>query len=111
MRFIAAQFDAYFENGLWLTLATHANQMAQKLSIGLASIDGVKVWYPTQINEVFVAFPDGVAERLREQGYVFYPWITPGDPADGKMQRLICSFKTSEDEVKNFLNAVGALIR
>ena len=106
MRFIAAQFDAYFENDLWLSLAAHANAMAQKLSAGLGAIDGVEISYPTEINEVFVVFPDGVAEKLRAAGHVFYPWITPGDPANGKMQRLICSFRTTEEEIEAFVGAV-----
>ena len=106
MRFIAAQFEAYFEDGLWLKLASHANAMAQKLSKGLASIDGVNVSYPTEINEVFVEFPDGVAEKLLAQGASFYPWITPGDPAKGRMQRLIASFKTTDEDVETFLRAV-----
>lgn len=106
MRFIAAQFDAYLENGLWLELAAHANTMAQKLSDGLGAIDGVEISYPTEINEVFACFPDGVAEKLREQGSAFYPWVTPSDPAAGRMQRLICSFRTTEAEVEQFLEAV-----
>ncbi len=110
MRFIAAQFEGYFENGVWLELAARANAMAKKLSAGLAGVDGVEISYPTDVNEVFAVFPNGVAEALRTQGYFFYPWITPGDPAGGKMQRLICSFRTTEDEVASFLTAVRTAV-
>lgn len=103
MRFIAAQFDAYLEDGLWLKLAAHANAMAQRLAAGLKEIDGVGFLYPVDINELFVVFPDGVAEKLHEAGDVFYPWITPGDPANGKAHRLICSFRTTEGEVDGFV--------
>ena len=103
MRFIAAQFDAYLADGLWLDLAAHANAMAARLSAGLAAIDGVAVSYPTEINEVFAVFPDGVADRLRAAGAAFYPWVTPGDPAAGRMQRLIASFRTTPEEVDAFL--------
>lgn len=106
MRFIAAQFDAYFEGGLWLDMAAHANAMARTLSQGLAAIPGVKVWYPTEANEVFVSFPAGVAEKLRAAGATFYPWVTPGDPADGAMQRLICSWATDKHDVEAFLRLV-----
>ena len=106
MRFIAAQFDAYLDNGLWLDLASRANAAARRLSEGLAAIDGVDVSYPTQINEVFAVFPDGVAEALREGGAAFYPWVTPGDPAAGRMNRLIASFRTTEREVDDFLARV-----
>ncbi|MEM8772221.1 MAG: low specificity L-threonine aldolase [Pseudomonadota bacterium] len=106
MRFVAAQFEAYFENELWLDLAGKANRAARRLSEGLAAIDNVEVPYTTQINEVFPVFPDGVADKLREAGHVFYPWITPGDPAGGRMHRLICSYRTSDEEITTFLDAV-----
>ena len=103
MRFIAAQFDAYFEDDLWLRMAAHANAMAKKLSEGLAAA-GAKIWHPTEANEVFVSFPEGVAERLKAKGATFYPWVTPGDPANGTMQRLICSWATRKEEVDLFLS-------
>lgn len=103
MRFVSAQFDAYLTDGLWLKMAAHANAMAKKLSGGLAAIEGCKVWYPTEANEVFVSFPPGAAEKLRAGGAAFYPWVTPGDPAKGAMQRLICSWATREEETEKFL--------
>ncbi len=107
MRFIAAQFDAYFENGLWLGMASDANAMARRLSAGLAAIPGCKIWYPTEANEVFVSFAPGVADKLRAAGASFYPWVTPGDPARGAMQRLICSWATRDKEIDAILTAVG----
>ena len=103
MRFIAAQFDAYLTDGLWLDLAARANAMALRLSKGIASIDGAEIAYLTEINEVFAIFPDGVADKLLETGAVFYPWVTPGDPAGGRMNRLIASFRTTEGQVDEFL--------
>ncbi|MFZ5617462.1 MAG: threonine aldolase family protein [Pseudomonadota bacterium] len=103
MRFISAQFDAYLADDLWLKMAGHANAMAQRLSRGIAEAPGCKVWYPTGANEVFASFPEGVAEKLREQGATFYPWVTPGDPAGGTMQRLICSWATKAEDVEEFL--------
>lgn len=103
MRFIAAQFDAYFEDGLWLDMAAHANAMARRLSEGLVGIAGCHVWYPADANEVFVSFPPGVAEKLRAAGATFYPWVTPGDPAGGTMQRLICSWATTAEDVERLV--------
>ncbi len=104
MRFVSAQFDAFFEDGLWLRMAAHANRMAHRLSEGLAGV-GATIWYPTEANEVFVSFPPGVAEGLRAGGATFYPWVTPGDPANGTMQRLICSWATREEDVDAFIAA------
>jgi threonine aldolase len=105
-RFLAAQFDAYLRDGLWLSLARCANATARRLSDGLAAIPGCRIWYPTQANEVFASFAPGVAERLKSAGAQFYPWMTPGDPADGAMYRLICSWATSTEDVDQFLAAV-----
>lgn len=111
MRFIAAQFDAYLTDGLWLELAGRANAMAARLSRGLAAIDGVRVCYPTRINEVFAEFPAGVAEELRAAGAAFFPWVAPGDPAGGRMNRLIASFRTTPEEVDTFLDLVSRTTR
>jgi len=107
-RFLAAQFEAYFRDGLWLRLARHANAMAQRLSSGLAGVSGVEIVYPTEANAVFATFPEAMRQRLLEKGAVFYPWVTPGDPAGGRAQRLICSFRTTAEEVDSFIaNARG----
>lgn len=103
MRFISAQFDAYLENGLWLSMARHANLMGKKLSDGLAAA-GAKIWYPTEANEVFVSFAPEVEQRLLAAGARFYPWVTPGDPAKGAMRRLICSFATTNEDVEKFID-------
>lgn len=103
MRFISAQFDAYLDGGLWLSMAAHANLMAKKLSDGLAAA-GAKIWYPTEANEVFVSFAPEVEQRLLAAGARFYPWVTPGDPAKGAMRRLICSFATTDEDVEKFID-------
>jgi threonine aldolase len=106
MRFIAAQFDAYLDDSLWLELAGNANAMAARLSAGLAALDGVEICHPTEINEVFATFPGDVADRLRTAGAAFYPWVAPGDPAAGRMNRLIASFRTTERDVDEFVALV-----
>lgn len=108
-RFISAQFGAWLENGLWLSLAAHANEKASHLSKRLSEIDGVDISYKTDINEVFVTFPDGCADKLRKNGAVFYPWVTPGDPAAGRMQRLITSFQTTDEDIDQFVAAVTGI--
>lgn len=109
MRFVSAQFEAYFSDGLWLKAAAHANAMARRLSDGLAAIAGARIWYPTEANEVFASFPNGLAARLREQGAQFYPWVTPGDPSGGTIHRLICAWSTQAEEVDRFLALARAL--
>jgi len=111
LRFISAQFEAYFSEGRWLGYASRANAMAARLSEGLAKIDGVKIWYPTQANEVFVEFPAKLETALREAGAVFFPWVTPGDPSGGRMSRLIASFATTESDIDKFLSLANELAK
>lgn len=104
-RFLAAQWQAYFKEDLWLRLADHANQMARKLSKGLAAA-GYKIVYPTQINEVFPLMPDEIVTMLKEKGAAFYDWVQPGDPYDGKLRRLVTSYQTTEEEIDHFIKAL-----
>ncbi|GIX34311.1 MAG: L-threonine aldolase [Lysobacteraceae bacterium] len=109
-RFLAAQFEALLEDGLWLRLAGHANAMARRLAAGLGALPGLRQVYPCEVNELFVVFPEGVAEALRERGATFYPWVTPGDATGGRTQRLICSFATTEAQVDDFVRQVRECI-
>jgi threonine aldolase len=109
-RFLAAQFDALLEGGLWRQLASHANAMASALAGGLSRIDGVDIVHPRQINEVFVQFPHGVADALRARGATFYPWITPCDATGGRTHRLICSFATTPEQVDALVAATAACV-
>ncbi len=101
-RFLAAQMDAYLADDLWLRLAAHANAMATRLAEGLRAVDGVDIVYPVNANEVFAVFPDTVDRALRLAGAKYHPWVTPGDPAQGRMIRMVTSFATREDEVTEF---------
>ena len=52
-RFISAQLNAWFKNGLWLDLASSANKKALYLSEKLSKLNHFELLYPTQGNEVF----------------------------------------------------------
>lgn len=103
-RFLGAQWQAYLTDGLWLELAAKANARAKDLSVGLESVPGVNLAYPTEANEVFAVFPEGLTQALHAQGARFYPWAVPGDPAGGRMVRLVTSFMTEKAEIDRFLD-------
>jgi threonine aldolase len=105
MRFVSAQLDAMLDNGLWLTLASHANAMARRLEAGLKAISGVTIAHPVEANEVFFTLPNhGARERLEKQGARFYVWSSSEDPVP--LIRLVCAFSTTDAEVDAFLGAV-----
>lgn len=107
-RFFGAQWVAYLQDGLWLRLAGHANAMARRLEAGLKEIDGVTLYAGGAANGVFAALPMGMAEALTAKGARFYPWIVPGDPAEGRLIRLVTSFATAEADVDRFLAEAAA---
>jgi threonine aldolase len=111
-RFIAAQFEAYCGDDLWLKLARHANDMADRLAAGLVALGVSPIW-PVEANEVFASLPRKIDERLRSAGAIYYSWdasaLSNGVsvPADCTLVRLVTSFATSPEEVDGFLAAAA----
>ncbi|HEY5589583.1 MAG TPA: low specificity L-threonine aldolase [Paludibacter sp.] len=103
-RFIATQFTALLTNDLWLRMATHANKMAQLLAAEMKLISGVKITREVQANAVFAIIPEKAIVPLQRL-FPFYVW-------DEQTQELrwMCSFDTTEDEIKNFAKSLRDLI-
>jgi len=99
-RFIAAQFEGYFEDGNWLRTAAHANAMASRLARGL----GNRLAWQSQANEVFPILPRATIAKLRAAGAIFHEWPADGVGPDDDCVRLVTSFATTEAEVDQFLS-------
>lgn len=104
MRFIAAQFLAYFENDLWKTNAEHANKMAQKLYKGVKDIPGVRITQPVQANGVFALIPKSIISKLQQE-YFFYVW----DEETGEV-RWMTSFDTTEEDIDGFVSKLKEIL-
>ena len=112
-RFVAAQFMAYLDDGLWLDLASHANRMADRLRTAIDASPHARLAWPTVTNEIFAVIETATAERLRAQGAVFYDWNPPHDAHDligpnEMLARLVTSWSTSESDVDRFAEGVEA---
>jgi threonine aldolase len=101
MRFISAQYIAFFRNELWKKCATHSNEMAQLLYKKVKDIEGIKVTQKVEANGIFVILPDKVAEKVREE-YFFYPW----DESRSEY-RWMTSWDTTEDDIEGFVELLG----
>ncbi|TFF21991.1 low specificity L-threonine aldolase [Jiella endophytica] len=106
-RFVAAQFMAYFEGGLWLDMAGHANRMAGLLREALDKSNAARQAWPTASNEVFAVLPKDLAARMREAGAVFYDWNAPHSmpeltSEDETLARLVTSWSTTQADVEGF---------
>jgi threonine aldolase len=105
MRFIAAQLDCILSNDLWLKNARHANRMAQLLKKGLSDIPEVKIVYKVEGNGVFAKIPRRAIARLQRR-YFFYVWNE-----EESVVRWMCSFDTTEEDVKSFVRFVKETVR
>ncbi|MDO9641378.1 MAG: beta-eliminating lyase-related protein [Pseudotabrizicola sp.] len=98
LRFVAAQFEAWFSNDLWLTLARHANTMAARLATGLAQVPGAEILHSTPANIIFARLPEAAHARAKAAGAVYYQ-------SDDTLGRLVASWSTTEDDVDALLAA------
>ena len=101
MRFISAQLDALLTGDLWLKSAQHANRMARLLQKHLSEIPQVKIVYKVEANGVFVKIPRPSIARLQKR-YFFYVWNE-----QQSVVRWMCSFDTTEQDVKQFASFVA----
>ncbi|MGH7582969.1 MAG: threonine aldolase family protein [Gemmatimonadales bacterium] len=72
-RYLAAQFLALAEDGLWLDNARNANAMARRLADGVRDVAAVRVTHPVEANAVFALLPAATTERL-QRDFNFYVW-------------------------------------
>jgi threonine aldolase len=96
MRFISAQFIAYFRNDLWKSCASHSNSMATLLADKLIQFEEIKITQPVQSNGVFVVMPPEIAEKMCRH-YFFYQWNEQRSE-----YRLMTSWDTTVDDIEGF---------
>lgn len=105
-RFIAAQFDAYLADGLWLDIARHSNAMARKLAAAIEDSDAARLAWLPQANEVFAVMSKQTMDRLQAGGATFYDWHAPSwldVGADETLCRFVTSFATSDSDISSFI--------
>jgi threonine aldolase len=112
-RFLGAQMLAYLDGDLWLNNARHANAMAKLLGDGLARISGMRLAVDVSANEVFVIMPRNLFQALSGEAHCF-EWpgmgsglVSPGP--DEALVRLVCSFRTTEEDIAKLLRLAGAV--
>ena len=105
MRFIAAQFDAYLTNDLWLKNAAHANEMARLLAKQLADIPGILITQPVESNAVFAILPKEAIPQIQQHSF-FYVWNEAASET-----RLMTAFDTTQRDVRRFVNAIQAAMK
>ena len=108
-RLFGAQFLAWLQDDYWLTLASHANQMAVDLRARLRMPGPVRLAFDTQGNESFAIMPKALVSSLHAAGATLFEWSPAGLPAeirvgpDESLMRLVTSFATQSQEIENLI--------
>jgi threonine aldolase len=105
MRFISAQFEALLSGDVWRRGAAHANRMAQLLGSELAQLPQIRLTQPVDANGVFAVIPAKHIAALQKK-YFFYVW----NEAISEV-RLMASFDTSEEDVRDFVAFVRKTVK
>ena len=105
MRFVSAQFIAYFEDNLWLKNAKHANEMAKLLEKEARKIPSIEIVYPVEANAVFVKLPKEKIEALKEKSF-FYMWSK-----EMGIARWMTHFATTKEDVFEFIAGVREALK
>ncbi len=99
-RFIAAQFDCFLEDNLYLKLANQSNGMAQYLADQLKDISQIKLTQPVESNAVFAIIPRDLTDKLLENHY-FYVWNEEVNEV-----RWVCSYSTTKEDIDAFVSDI-----
>jgi len=105
MRFTAAQFEALLTDDLWRRSAVHANRMARSLEKEISQIPEIRIVWKVEANGVFAQVPRHAIEKIKEH-YFFYMWME-----EESIVRWMCSFDTTEDDIRKFAEIVRGAVK
>ena len=112
-RFITAQFEAYFEDGLWLDLARHSNSIGNALVRMIKDSNRVRLAWPSNTNQVFFVANRKEAEGWIEAGARIHPFPTPKSISahvndEEQVYRLVASFISTTDDVDALAHIINS---
>jgi threonine aldolase len=90
---------------LWRRGPEHANAMARLLAGELAKLSQIKITQPVESNGVFAVIPQKYIPTLQKK-YFFYVWNEEISEV-----RLMASFDTSEDDIRDFVKFVRKTVK
>jgi len=101
-RFVSAQLNAWFKDGLWLELAKLANKKALYLRNQLTEFNDFKILYPTQGNEVFVKMSNSSYDNILKLNIIPNLWNKIDN--DYLVVRFVTSFETNISQIDEIIN-------
>jgi threonine aldolase len=105
MRYISAQFDAFFKDNLWKRNAKHANDMAKLFYENIKDIKEIKITQKVESNAIFAILSNEHIKKLKEK-YFFHVF-------DDKKNvvRWMCSYNTSKKNVLDFVETIKKIVK
>tara|TARA_R110000868_G_scaffold8205_4_gene42670 strand:+ start:39 stop:1067 length:1029 start_codon:yes stop_codon:yes gene_type:complete len=100
MRYLSAQFIEFFNNDLWLSNATQANNMAAYLAEQLKTFDFAQILYPVDANMIFVKMPKALLQELLKHTLFYLV------DAEEETSRFVTSFDTTKEDVDTLINLI-----
>jgi len=100
-RFVSAQLNAWFKDGLWLELAKLANKNALYLRNQLSQFNDFKILYPTQGNEVFVKMSNLSYDNILKLNII--PNLWNKIDKDYLVVRFVTSFETDISQIDEII--------
>lgn len=96
VRYISAQFLAFFEEDLWLSNASWANDRSFDLYERVKDFPFLEV-SPPQVNSLYPVLPASLRDQLRDWSF-FYDW----DPTRSQV-RWMTAWDTTERDIETFV--------
>ena len=104
-RFISAQLNAWFKDGLWIKLAKSANNNAKYLSDQLSLFRDFKLLYPTEGNEVFLKIQNKTYDQILKLKIIPNLWSKVND--DELVIRFVTSFETQKSQIDELIKRLS----
>ncbi len=105
-RFISAQLNAWFKNGLWIKLAKSANQKAVFLNEKISKLKDFELLYPTEGNEVFFKIRKVTYETILQLNISPNLWCYLN--SENIVIRFVTSFETEQEDVEEIVSRLYA---
>ena len=98
-RLLGVQFEALFEDGLYMEISRHADRLADKLREAFTQA-GFPFLVENQTNQIFPVIPDSVLKKLGENyGYTYQERVDETHSA----VRFCTSWATKEDNIDRLI--------
>jgi threonine aldolase len=104
-RLLGIQYEELMQNDLYLTLARHANEQAERIQKALLQ-KGYKMAVPSPTNQQFFVLPNDDLKRLEEK-YVLSVWDRVD--TDHTIVRFCTSWATKKENVDELIDTINRL--